>query len=26
MMEACIAFEHREFARLRAVANVGATS
>ena len=26
MMEACIAFEHREFARLRAVSSVGATS
>ena len=26
MMEACIAFEHREFARLREVANVGAAS
>ncbi len=26
MMEACIAFEHREFARLREVASVGAAS
>ena len=26
MMEACIAFEHREFARLREVANAGAAS
>ena len=26
MMEACIAFEHREFARLRAVVTEGATS
>ena len=26
MMEACIAFEHREFARLRSGANVGAAS
>ena len=25
-MEACIAFEHQEFARLREVANAGATS